>query len=184
MRQALKIILISALSGMNFFFADSASALSISMHVPEKYTDVIAGERIYFEVEIKYPENPNRKDLRLVYEIKKDQEIITQSKFVKAIETQASFIDYIVIPESAKDGLHVINAVISDYEDLREEVSASFMVVKKGSAQLKLYFSVLLGAIIIVGSLVGFEVYRFSKFKSVKVKARPKAKTKKIKNNY
>ncbi len=105
-----------------------ASALSIVVHVPEKYTDVHAGERFYFEIEVKYPENPSRKDLRLEYEIKKDDEIIAHSKVLKAVETQASFIDFIVIPESADDGMHIINVKISDYETLSEEVSASFHV--------------------------------------------------------
>ena len=46
----------------SLFFLTSVSALDITLHVPEKYTDVQAGERFYFEIEIKYPENPSRKD--------------------------------------------------------------------------------------------------------------------------
>ena len=145
------ILVVSFLFGM----ASSAHALSIQVHVPEKYTDVVAGERFYFELEIKYPENPRRKDLRLNYEIlTKDGEIIAQAKFLKAIETQASFMDYIVIPEIAKGGLHIINVKFSDYEDLMEEVSASFQVVGGKSAQLKLYFFVLLGVVLFVAGLV------------------------------
>ena len=132
----------------------SVSALSIVVHVPEKYTDVQAGERFYFEIEIKYPENPSRKDLRLNYEIvDKENNIIAQSKVLKAIETQASFIDFIVIPESAGTGLHIIKVDVSDYETLSEEVSASFHVVSRGG-QLKLYFFILLGTTILVGILV------------------------------
>ena len=82
----------------SFISMASVSALSIVVHVPEKYTDVVAGERFYFEIEIKYPENPSRKDLRLNYEIMKDNEVIAQAKVLKAIETQASFMDFIVIP--------------------------------------------------------------------------------------
>ena len=138
---------------LNFISIASVSALSIVVHVPEKYTDVRAGERFYFEIEIKYPENPSRKDLRLNFEILKDDEVIAQSKVLKAIETQASFIDFIVIPESAETGLHVIKVGVSDYEVLSEEVSASFNVVR-GGGQLKLYFFILLGATIFVGLLV------------------------------
>jgi len=64
-----------------------ASALSISVHVPEKYTDVEAGERFYFEIDIKYPENTSRKDLRLNYVILRDGAIIAQAKFLKAPHT-------------------------------------------------------------------------------------------------
>lgn len=145
-----------------FFSVVSTYALSIAVHVPEKYTDVRPGERFYFEIEVKYPENPQRKDLRLNYEILKDGEIIAQAKFLKAIETQASFMDFIVIPESAKKGLHLINIKISDYEDLAEEVSASFHVLSK-THQVKIYFLVLLGAIILVGGLVVFEFHWHSK---------------------
>ena len=111
------ILLIFVLS---LFSLTSVSALSIVVHVPEKYTDVIAGERFYFEIEVKYPENPSRKDLRLNYEIMKDGEVIAQSKVLKAVETQASFMDFIVIPESAEKGMHIIKVKIADYEDLNE----------------------------------------------------------------
>ena len=138
----------------NLISLASISALSVVVHVPEKYTDVVAGERFYFEIEIKYPENPSRKDLRLNYEILKDGEVIAQSKVLKAVETQASFMDFIVIPESTGKGLHIIKIGVSDYESLSEEVSASFQVVSAGSGQIKTYFFILLGATILVGILV------------------------------
>ena len=151
MRKFIPLLLI--LSLFYFLSLTSVSALSIVVHVPEKYTDVQAGERFYFEIEVKYPENPSRKDLRLNYEILKDNEIIAQSKVLKAIETQASFIDFIVIPESAEKGLHIIKVKITDYEGLSEEVSASFQVVSAGG-KIKTYFFILLGATILVGILV------------------------------
>jgi hypothetical protein len=151
MRKYILIILLVFV--LNFISVASVSALSIVTHVPEKYTDVVAGERFYFEIEVKYPENPSRKDLKLNYEISKDGEIIAQSKVLKAIETQASFIDFIVIPESAEKGLHIIKVKISDYEDLSKEVEASFHVVSAGG-DIKMYFFVLLGVILLVGVLV------------------------------
>ncbi len=142
------------LLAFSFINASSIYALSGVVHVPEKYTDVVAGERFYFEIEIKYPENPSRKDLRLEYEIKKDNKVIAQSKVLKAIETQASFMDFIVIPENAKPGLHIINVRVSDYTALSEEVSASFQVVGSGAGQVKTYFLIVLGAVGVVGFLV------------------------------
>jgi hypothetical protein len=139
---------------LSFISMASVSALSVVVHVPEKYTDVVAGERFYFEIEVKYPENPSRKDLRLNYEILKDGELIAQSKVLKAIETQASFMDFIVIPESADSGMHVIKVKISDYESLSEEVEASFHVVSRSGGQIKMYFFILLGVVILVGILV------------------------------
>lgn len=137
------------------FSLSFSSSLSAVVHVPEKYTDVNAGERFYFEVSVKYPENPQRKDLRLTYEVlNSDGELVSQSKALKAIETQASFIDFLVIPESANSGLHTINVKIEDYELLSEEVSSSFNVKGNKLEQLQVYFFILLGAIFFVGFLV------------------------------
>ena len=159
MCKLVKILYISVFLFFTVFInVNLAHALSIVVHVPEKYTDVVAGERFYFEIEIKYPENPSRKDLRLQYEILENDEIIVQSKVLKAVETQASFVDFIVIPESAQGGLHLINVEISDYEDLSEEVSASFQVVRERGAQLKIYFLIILGAIVLVGLLVMVQI--------------------------
>lgn len=144
----------------NFVSMASISALSVVVHVPEKYTDVSAGERLYFDIEVKYPENPRRKDLRLEYEIRDmDENIIASAKVLKAIETQASFIDFIVIPEGAKGGLHSINIKVKDYESLSEEVSSSFQVVSSAAGQLKVYFFVLLGAVLLTGILVIINIF-------------------------
>jgi hypothetical protein len=131
------------------------SALSLVVHVPEKYTDVTAGERFYFEIEVKYPENPSRKDLRLEYEIlTKDGELVSQAKALKAVETQASFIDFIVIPESVESGLHIINVKVKDYESLSEEVGSSFHIKAAEGDKIMIYLMIILAAVILVGILV------------------------------
>jgi hypothetical protein len=156
------VYLMMFLLALNFISIASVSALSVVVHVPEKYTDVNAGERFYFEIEVKYPENPSRKDLRLNYEISKNNKIIAESQVLKAVETQASFMDFIVIPENAKSGLHIIKVKISDYEGLSEEVSASFQVIKRGS-EIKTYFFILLGAVAVVGFLVVWQIFKLRK---------------------
>ena len=155
MRRVLRLAL-----GFLFLFGFvNVSALSLVVHVPEKYTDVVAGERFYFEIEIKYPENPKRKDLRLEYEIlTEDGELVSQSKALKAIETQSSFIDFIVIPESTSGGLHIINVKVKDYESLSEEVSSSFHVKGKGVDQVLIYLMIIFWAIILVGVLVILDI--------------------------
>lgn len=137
-------------------------AFNAAIHVPEKYTDVLAGERFYFEVDIKYPENISRKDLRLEYDITKNGEIISQSKFLKAVETQASFMDYVVVPSSAEAGLYEIVVRISDYQNLDEKTSTSFNVISKDNSMLY-YFLILLGAIALFGVFVTVEIRRLSK---------------------
>lgn len=141
-----------------------ASALSVVVHVPEKYTNVLAGDRFYFEVDIQYPENPSRKDLRLEYDILENGEVIAQSKLLKAVETQASFMDYIVIPTTAKSGLYDVSVNITDYADLNETASASFHVDAVNN-NLLYYFLALFAAIVAFGVFVMVEIRNISKIK-------------------
>ncbi|MCK5602465.1 hypothetical protein KAR91_11360 [Candidatus Pacearchaeota archaeon] len=134
------------------------SSLSISTHVLEKYTEVSPGERFYFEVEIKYPENLERKDLRLEYNVLYGDEVVLQSKVLKAVETQISFLDYLVIPSGLEPGLYTLRVKILDYEELSEEVEASFYVIPGDSLELRVYFYALLSSILIVGFIVFFGV--------------------------
>lgn len=130
-----------------------AYAMSISVHVGDRYTEVLGGDRLYFELDIKYPENPSRKDLRLEYQIVRDDTVIASQKVLRAVETQISFLDYIVIPELAESGGYKLNVVVTDYEKLHKEVSATFKVLK-GREQVATYFLILLGAIFLVAILV------------------------------
>lgn len=157
----MKNILLCALIVVGYCFlgVPLARALSISVYVPEKYTVVEAGERLYFEIDIKYPENSKRKDLRLTYQIKKDGQLIAESKFLKAVETQASFMDFLVMPEGSKKGLYTINVVVSDYESLREEVSATFNVIASKQKEIQIYFFIILGVIILVTVLISAQIW-------------------------
>lgn len=140
-------------------------ALSVSTQIPEKYAEIQAGERIYFEIDIKYPENPIRKDLRLNYEVTKDQEIMAQSQVLKAVETQASFLDSIVIPENSKTGLYNLKVKISDDQGLNEEVSSSFQVIGSKDQEFKTYFLILAGVLSLVTILVIMNIVAFRRKK-------------------
>jgi len=47
---------------MPFLSLNMANAMNADVYIPEKYSEVKAGERLYFELSIKYPENNRRKD--------------------------------------------------------------------------------------------------------------------------
>ena len=140
------------------FNAPYTRALSVSTNISEKYTEIQSGDRLYFQVDIKYPENPQRKDLRLNYEVTKGDEIIAQSQVLKAVETQAQFLDFIVIPESSVTGLYNLKVKISDYDNLAEEVATSFKVVAGKDEELKTYFFILLGVISLVAILAIIDI--------------------------
>lgn len=105
-------------------------AINITVRIGDQYTEVSGGDRLYFEVEIKYPENSKRKDLRLEYQIIENGELIASEKVLRAIETQTSFLDYIVVPKSAKAGIKELRVIVADYQELNDEVFATFRVLK------------------------------------------------------
>ena len=119
-------------------------ALSATLIIPEKYSDVKSGTDVYFETDIKWPENPIRRDLTIEYSITDNSgKEIAYSKVLKAIETQASFIDSITIPTDAKSGLYKIYATLSGYDHGTEEsVAASFKVENSISSTLTYQFFV------------------------------------------
>jgi hypothetical protein len=137
------------------FVISSVSALTIEVHVPEKYNEVIAGERMYFEMAVKYPENPTRVDLRFVYQIlDANDNVIAESKTLKAIETQASFIDYIILPDIMDFGMHKIEIQLSDYGDVAETAGASFHVTKNRLDALFTIVYALIGAVVFLLLLI------------------------------
>jgi hypothetical protein len=150
-------IIIFAFAGC--FFPYDVFAMSIN---PDKYQEVKAGELIYFINEVKYPENDTRKDLRIEYYImNKDGNEVGYMKVLKAIETQASFMDSITIPQNTEPGMYKIVAKIGDYKDMNEEVGASFHVGKPAGEANKFYLLVILifVAIIAVGLIVHLAVF-------------------------
>jgi len=138
----IEILLIMALFAISSLI--NVSALSATVHVPEKYNEVNAGDRFYFELAIRYPENPTRVDLRLEYEVVDDGgEVVTQAKALKAVETQASFLDFVVLPEKMDYGKYEINVYVKDYGDLSEKVGSSFYVTKNRVDMLFTYIYLL-----------------------------------------
>lgn len=160
-----KLISVVGLVVIGILSTKKVLGLSLSIYIPEKYLEVKAGERLAFEINVKYPENPSRKDLRLTYQIKKGEEVISESKTLKAIETQSSFMDYMVIPESLEVGTYTISDRIQDYKDLNEEISADFRVVK-GKEDLMKYIYILGAAVGIVFLFVIVEMFVILRLKS------------------
>ncbi|MCX6704036.1 MAG: hypothetical protein NTW46_00725 [Candidatus Nealsonbacteria bacterium] len=137
----------------------SVSAMSISVGIPEKYSEIRAGEKVYFETEVKWPENAGRKDLRIEYSVKnKDGKEVAYLKVLKAIETQASFMDAISIPESVPPGMYKISAKLSDYTNLNQEVAASFNVAKSGN-NTQTYLFIIIGLLSVVAIFVIGEMF-------------------------
>jgi hypothetical protein len=149
-----------------FLIPQSVLALSLSVNVPEKYTIVKPGERLYFLIDVQYPENTKRKDLRLTYEIKQDDFIFAEMKALRAVEAQASFMDFVVIPESIKKGRYLIDVKVEDYEALSQNVSASFEVKTKiDTGQMLFYIFVFFQSLLFAAVLVAVIIFLINKSK-------------------
>lgn len=149
--------------GMIFFSLVNlplVSALNVVTYIPERYLEVYPGERLYFEVEVRYPENPTRVDLRLNYIIEKDGNVIAESETLKAIETQASFMDFLIIPEDANTSLHNLKIEVIDYGDMKEEFSTNFKLSEKGFDDVVIYFLVTMAIFGLLSILIMVDIFR------------------------
>ncbi len=155
-----EIIVLLNLLFVSILFVNLSSAMTATINIPEKYSQVSAGERIYFETEVKWPENTERKDLRIEYSIKDNSaQEIAYLKVLKAIETQASFMDSISIPESTKAGTYKIFLTISDYKELNQEIAVSFKIVKKPGDLFNFYLPIILGVVGLIAIVVVIELF-------------------------
>ena len=145
----------------------SVWALNAVVHIPEKYMDVQAGDRLYFQLDVKYPENPTRVDLRLNYDITDEYgKKVAEAQALKAIETQSSFMEFIVLPDSTGSGRHKINIALKDYGDLSEEVGTSFRVNNKKMDRSTLYFIISMGSVFLLAILVAIDIARKARAKN------------------
>jgi hypothetical protein len=155
-----EIIVLLSLLFVSILFVNLSSAMTATINIPEKYSHVSAGETIYFETEIKWSENTERKDLRIEYSIKnKNGDEIAYLKVLKAIETQASFMDSINIPENTKTGMYKIFLTLTDYKELNQEVVVSFDVVKKPGDLFNFYLLIILGIVGLIAVVVVIELF-------------------------
>jgi len=147
------LVLISLLTSVQL-----VSALEVSLSIPDKYQKVQAGERLFFEVQLKNIESAGRHDISLDYIIKKNDVVITSRRELKAVETQASFLASIKVPEETISGIYDIEVKIDD-----ESVSQSSFFVKSSElAQVKIYLLLLTIAVIIIGILIFWELHKLN----------------------
>ena len=150
----------------------SVSAMTATLSIPEKFSDVKPGDKVYFETEVKWPENNGRKDLRIEYSIKnKEGTEVSYLKVLKAIETQASFMDSMPIPASAAQGMYKIDMKINDYADLNQSAAASFNVTK-GDTATQTYLFIIIGALNVIIFFLIFEMFFWGKEKSLEAYAK------------
>jgi len=134
------------------------TAFELSVTIPDKYQEIQAGETLQFQIAIKNIEKAGRHDIRLDYQLKKGNIVLNSRRELKAVETQASFLSSIKVPKETPSGIYTIEVIINE----KEEVSTNFNVKSSEMAQIKIYLIILIGAIIIVGGLIFWELHRLA----------------------
>lgn len=134
------------------------SAFELSVIIPDKYQKVQAGETLQFQIAIKNIEEAGRHDIQLDYQLKKGDIILNSRRELKAVETQASFLSSIKVPEETPSGIYEIEVIINE----KEEASTNFNVKSSEMAQIKIYLIILIIAIVIVGGLISWELHRLA----------------------
>jgi hypothetical protein len=132
------------------------SAFELSVLIPDKYQEIQAGEILQFQIAIKNVEKIGRHDIRLDYQLKKGDLILNSRRELKAIETQASFLSSIKIPEETPSGIYTIEVIVNE----EEEISATFNVKSSEIAQIKMYLIVLIAAVLLVGVMITWQLHR------------------------
>jgi hypothetical protein len=140
---------------------NSLHGLELSVTVPEKYQRVQAGEMLQFQIELKNIQKAGRHDIQLDYYVKKNDIVIAHRRELKAVETQASFLSSIKVPEEVLQGLYDIEIVIN------EKIGAldTFYVRSSETIQIKAYLILILIAILSVGGVIIWELHKFVKKK-------------------
>jgi len=133
--------------------------LEVSVFVPEKYQRVQAGEMLQFQTSLKNIARSGRHDVQLDYYIKKNEITITNRRELKAVETQASFLGSIKVPEETLPGIYNIEVQINE----EESALATFYVKSSDVGQIRTYLIILIVAIILVGGMISWQLHRLTK---------------------
>lgn len=135
--------------------------LELSVIVPEKYQKVQAGEMLQFQISLKNIQKAGRHDIQLDYYIKKNEIIITYRRELKAVETQASFLASIKVPEETLPGIYKIEVEINE----KESAVATFYIKSSEFGQIRMYLIILIIAIVVVGGMISWQLHKLTKKK-------------------
>ena len=133
--------------------------LEVGVFVPEKYQKVQAGEMLQFQISLKNIEKAGRHDIQLDYYIKKNEITISHRRELKAVETQASFLASIKVPEETLPGVYNIEVKINE----EESGIATFYVKSSEVGQIRAYLIILIIAIVLVGGMISWQLHKLTK---------------------
>jgi hypothetical protein len=142
----------------------SVLALNSAINIPQNNLEVVAGGQLNFELQIKYPENANHQNLYFIYQIKKGDQVLSETNTFRSIEIPSSFTDHLIVPGSLEIGTYTLTGKIQGDTNPNDEISTNFRVVKSQSDLLK-YIYVLGLTVIITGFLFFIDFFKILRVK-------------------
>lgn len=130
-------------------FIPCVMAFEVDVNIPERYLDVNAGDRVGFEVDVRYPENSVKKDIEIYYEIKSGDNIVFDSSVIKSIEKSAFFIDFINLSKGLNTGTYTLNVTAVDFGDVFVYDTADFDVTGSRDEEIRTYLLVFFGIAVV-----------------------------------
>jgi uncharacterized membrane protein len=133
------------------FIVSAAQLFNVEIDLPNSYQNVNPGTDVWFTIKLLNLANSQRVDVTLNYDIlnSNGESIIHNSKTV-AVETQASFVADLKIPETALPGDYSINVVVSS--SLGESTAKAVLRVSTPQNDLVPYYigSGIVGLILLI----------------------------------
>lgn len=128
-----------------------AAPFNLEVELPDTYKNVNPGEEVWFTIKPLNLANTNRIDVTLKYDlVDKDNTVLATNSKTVAIETQASFVASLIIPENTKAGdYHLLVTLNSPLGE--STAKTSFKVVPK-TANLQLYY--IAAAVLLLGIII------------------------------
>ncbi len=121
------------------YFALAIESFNVEIELPASYQNVASGSEVWFTIKLLNLANTQRMDVTLNYDIvdSNGQSIVHNSKTV-AIETQASFVADLKIPENTPAGEYNVNVVVSS--SLGDSKASSALKVSSKKIDLTAYY--------------------------------------------
>ena len=150
-------------------FAIQDSSFNLKVEIADSHKTIQPGEEIYFTTKILNLANKQRKDITLKYEILKENNVITTKSETMAIETQASFVGDLKIPEASEEGNYDLRVtlLVNDVEEASGK--DSFQITKKEN-KTTYYTYVIIIVIIALGLIILITLKLKTIIKKIKIK--------------
>lgn len=157
MKKAILTVVFLSLVLLGIFFyrgintlATSEISSNLEIEIPSRYSSVDSGEQIYFTTRLMNLAQIGRRDVTLTYEIVDSSEKILVSKSeTVAVETQASFVNNLIIPEGTLAGDYTLRVTLSE-NGSTSSTEHSFKVSQIETEEKDYSLIVVVGAIIIL----------------------------------